>query len=270
MTKQFEILRKTRQFLLNHVSELTTSQLNEVPEGFNNNIIWNLAHMAASLQNVCYLRNELPIKMDEALFQAYKPGTKPADLVDGNKVEQIKFLLLESVDTLREDYENKLFQNFKPWKNRYGVSHQTMEDSINFLVFHDGLHVGYIMALKHAIQTESRSKADQIRKAYTLFNERNVDDLLTMMTPDVEWPNGWEGGWVQGRDAVREYWTRQWEVINPQVVPVHFNESDDETLEVAVAQTVLDLEGKILFNGKVKHVYRFDGELIKRMDIRQS
>lgn len=65
MDKSFEIIRKTRQAILSQVSELTIGQLNEIPAGFNNNIIWNLAHMVAAQQGICYVRGGLPLVIKE-------------------------------------------------------------------------------------------------------------------------------------------------------------------------------------------------------------
>ena len=152
MGTQFEILRQTRKFLLGMVAGLTTDQLNEIPAGFNNNIIWNLAHLVATQQDVCYVRNGLPLIIDEQYYLNYKPDTRPEAYVTEAEVRELKILLLSTIDLLEKDYTESRFRDFKPWTNRYGVTHDTMEDSLNLLLFHDGLHLGYIMALKHAIK----------------------------------------------------------------------------------------------------------------------
>lgn len=152
MIKQIEILKKTRQYLLGLISELTIEQLNEIPEGYNNNIIWNVAHLIASQQGVCYLRGGLPLFVKEELFVAYKPDTKPQGIVNAEQIGDIKKLLLSSIDRMQVDYENKLFANNPAWTNRYGVEHSNIDDTINFLLFHDGLHLGYIMALKRIVK----------------------------------------------------------------------------------------------------------------------
>jgi ketosteroid isomerase-like protein len=47
-----------------------------------------------------------------------------------------------------------------------------------------------------------------LRRCYDAFNRRDLEGALALMHPDVTWPNGWEGGWLHGRDEVREYWQR--------------------------------------------------------------
>jgi len=106
-----------------------------------------------------------------------------------------------------------------------------------------------------------------INHAYDAFNRRDIDEVLSLMDPNVHWPNGWEGGYVSGHAAVRDYWTRQWIEINPTVSPVSITQIDDDHVEVLVRQLVKDMSDKILMDGHVKHVYTFRNELITEMEI---
>ncbi|HEY5369770.1 MAG TPA: nuclear transport factor 2 family protein [Hanamia sp.] len=108
---------------------------------------------------------------------------------------------------------------------------------------------------------------DLIKKAYSAFNERDIDKALSTMQPDVQWSKAWEGGYIIGHDEIKKYWTRQWTEINPNVEPVGFTERQNGSLEVEVHQKVKDLQGNIMFDGIVKHVYTFAEGLIKTMDI---
>jgi len=106
-----------------------------------------------------------------------------------------------------------------------------------------------------------------INHLYSEFNKRNIDNVLAFMRPDVHWPNGWEGGYVEGHDEVRAYWTRQWKVLDPEVVPLNILPLPDGRIQVLVQQTVKDMEGRLLSANKVRHVYTFDNDLIKTMEI---
>jgi len=107
-----------------------------------------------------------------------------------------------------------------------------------------------------------------IEAAYSAFNSRNIDAALTLMHPDVHWPKAFEGGYVVGHEAVREYWSRQWTEINPIVQPVAIKELPNGKIEVEVAQLVKDLEGNVLFDGIVKHIYVVENDLLKHMDVK--
>jgi ketosteroid isomerase-like protein len=111
------------------------------------------------------------------------------------------------------------------------------------------------------------SREAWLRSLYEAFNRRDVDACLTAMTPDVDWANGWEGGRVVGRDAVRDYWRRQWAEIDSTAEPTAVTERPDGTIEVAVHLVARDKEGRVVSDGRGRHVYDFRGDLIARMTI---
>ena len=106
-----------------------------------------------------------------------------------------------------------------------------------------------------------------LRSLYEAFNARDVETCLAAMTPDVDWANGWEGGRVVGRDAVRDYWQRQWAAINSTAEPTRVTERQDGTIEVAVHLVARDHDGKVLNDAQGRHVYDFRDDLVRRMDI---
>lgn len=114
---------------------------------------------------------------------------------------------------------------------------------------------------------ESASRV--LKEAYRAFNDRDLDAALATMQPNVEWPNGMEGGLVYGHSGVRDYWTRQWSMINPHVDPVKLTVDPSGRVVVEVHQVVRELSGKILVDRTVEHVYAFEDGLIRGMEIRE-
>jgi hypothetical protein len=108
-----------------------------------------------------------------------------------------------------------------------------------------------------------------LRSTYAAFNARDIDAALARMTADVDWPNAWEGGRAHGREAVRDYWTRQWAAIDPLVEPTGFTHRPDGTIAVAVDQVVRDLDGTLLASGPVIHVFLLLDDLIAKMDVEE-
>ena len=106
-------------------------------------------------------------------------------------------------------------------------------------------------------------------RAYVVFNARDVDAALATMHPDVTWPNGFEGGTVHGHEEVRAYWTRQWKQIDPYVSPVGFSIEPDGRIAVDVRQVVRDLDGNLLSDQTVQHVYTIEDGLVRSMEIRK-
>lgn len=108
---------------------------------------------------------------------------------------------------------------------------------------------------------------DLIKKAYSAFNSRDIDSALSTFHLEVEWPKAFEGGYVCGHEEVREYWTRQWTEINPDVEPIGFIKRHNGTFEVSVLQKVKDLKGDLIFDEIVKHIITIQDDLFRRMDI---
>jgi hypothetical protein len=115
---------------------------------------------------------------------------------------------------------------------------------------------------------EQKSKTERlIEKAYEGFNSRNIDSVLPLMHADIHWPKAFEGGYVVGREEIRTYWTRQWGEINPIVNPIAITERPNGKVEVLVHQLVKDLDGKVIFDGNVKHIYDVQDDQLLKMDI---
>ena len=106
-----------------------------------------------------------------------------------------------------------------------------------------------------------------LRDLYDAFNRRDIEEAIAAMQPDVDWPNAWEGGRVVGREAVRAYWTRQFEAIDGRVEPTGFSVGEDGRISVAVHQVVRELDGAVLADHTVTHVYAFRDGLVERMDV---
>jgi hypothetical protein len=100
---------------------------------------------------------------------------------------------------------------------------------------------------------------DLLTNVYNAFNARDVDTILAAMSADVDWPNGWEGGRVYGP---------HWAVIDPPVEPVGYDTDETGRTVVKVHQVVRDLEGNVISDSMVEHVYLIEGGLIKNMEIR--
>lgn len=115
----------------------------------------------------------------------------------------------------------------------------------------------------------TNSERRMLEKAYAAFNARDIDSALDVMHVDVAWPNGMEGGHVHGHDSVRDYWTRQWGVIDPHVEPLRFDAEADGRTVVHVHQVVRDPSGKVVADEMVQHVYSIEGGLVKSMEIRE-
>jgi ketosteroid isomerase-like protein len=120
------------------------------------------------------------------------------------------------------------------------------------------------MAELHAVSAE----IELLQRVYAAFNRREIENVLVDMHPEVDWPNGMEGGRVLGTAAVRDYWKRQFESLDPRVEPQRFTTEADGRIAVEVHQVVHDKTGKLLVDQMVQHVYKIRDGLIRSMEIR--
>jgi ketosteroid isomerase-like protein len=113
---------------------------------------------------------------------------------------------------------------------------------------------------------ETSAEIELLHRTYAAFNRREIETVLTMMHANVDWPNGMEGGRVLGKAAVRDYWKRQFELLDPHVEPKTFTREGGRIV-VDVHQVARDKNGKLVVDQMVRHVYEIRDELIQSMEI---
>lgn len=146
-----ERYKKIRQFFLNMVEGLSVEQLNMVPPGFNNNIAWHMGHVIAAQQGICYLKSGRELKIPQQLFDECRSGSKPERPYTAEEIENIKGLFFSTLDNFAEDLANNYFEKFVPFSTRYGVELQNIDMVVDFLPYHEGLHIGFVSALKKVV-----------------------------------------------------------------------------------------------------------------------
>lgn len=109
-----------------------------------------------------------------------------------------------------------------------------------------------------------------IDQAYSAFNRRDIDGALALMTDDVSWPKASEGGKVVGKQEIRAYWTRQWAEFDPLVEPLAIAEAPGSQVRVRVHQVVRSLQGELLSDSEVLHVFTLSAGLIAAMDLGEN
>ena len=114
------------------------------------------------------------------------------------------------------------------------------------------------------------TEIEMLQRMYAAFNRRDIEMVLASMLDNVDWPNGMEGGRVLGKGAVRDYWKRQFEVLDPNVEPKKFTKEADGRIAIDVHQMVRDKSGKLLVDQMIQHVYEFHDGLIQSMEIRDA
>ena len=109
-----------------------------------------------------------------------------------------------------------------------------------------------------------------LQNLYDAFNKREIETIISCMRPDVKWANGLEGGFVYGRDDVREYWTEQFKNIQPQLEALNFETDATGRTIVTVHQIIRDLQGNLLADTTVRQIFTIDQAQITLYEIAET
>ena len=149
----FEVLPNIRQNFKSVLENNSLEDLNKIPKGFNNNIIWNIGHVVVSQQILVYKLSGLPLMVSDELVEKYRKGSKPEAPVTLSEVEEIKGLLFSPIQKTKEDYFNEVFKDYQEYMVvTTGNTLKNVEDALQFTMFHEGVHQGYVLALLRAIK----------------------------------------------------------------------------------------------------------------------
>ena len=148
MNQLFTITETSRTMVSKILENHSLEQLNKIPDGFSNNLIWNIAHVVVTQQLLVYKLSGLPMMVSDGIIEKYKKGTKPEQAATQAEVDEIKSLLFATIEKTKEDYTNGIFKNFDEYPTSTGFILNTVEDAMAFNNFHEGLHIGILMSLR--------------------------------------------------------------------------------------------------------------------------
>lgn len=151
MEATFKIWKTSRNSYLKFLENYSLEQLNTIPEGMSNNLIWNIGHVVVSQQGLVYRLSGLPMHVSTELMDTYKNGSVPNGNASLDEVNLIKSLLVSTLNQTISDYENGIFKEYSPYETKTGFSLQNLNDAIEFNNFHEGIHLGFMMKIKKFI-----------------------------------------------------------------------------------------------------------------------
>lgn len=154
MEMLFDILLKNRKILHGHLEHTPREDLFKIPEGFNNNIWWNIAHVVVTPQLLVYGLSGMDFTIEKELIDKYRKGTFPEGEPTKQEMEKISAYLFSTVKLIQLDYEHGKFKSFKEYMTTPKIGLNNVEDALAFNVFHEGLHLGAILALKKALERD--------------------------------------------------------------------------------------------------------------------
>lgn len=147
MQSTFDITLSSRNILLKFLENNSLEQLNTIPEGFSNNLIWNIGHIVVVQQMLVYNLSCLPMFISDAMVEKYKKGTKPETPVTQEEVEQIKELLYATLEQTKKDFNNGVFKEYKAFTTMSGFNIRNAQEAMEFNNYHEGVHTGVMMRI---------------------------------------------------------------------------------------------------------------------------
>jgi len=151
MQKQIEILKITRNNILSEINDMSLSELSTIPTGYKNSVIWNVAHVVVTQQLLCYKLSGLEMCLDSNFVDKYKKGSVAVNKLTEEELDYIIEQLIALPTQLETDFSNNKFKSFTEYSTSYNFTLNSVEDAIQFNNVHDGLHFGYIMAMKKSL-----------------------------------------------------------------------------------------------------------------------
>ena len=145
------IILKNRRLLSKFLEKFSLDQLNTVPKGYRNSIFWNAAHNVVTQQLLVYGLSNRPLLVDSDLVKTYKKDTKTVHEATEEELALVKTLLFSTIEQTKTDYDNGMFKNFTPYTTSLNVTLSTVDEAIRFNTFHEGIHLGYILAMKNTL-----------------------------------------------------------------------------------------------------------------------
>lgn len=143
----FEVLLQLRKNTLKSVETLSTEQLNRIPSGHNNNIIWHIGHMMASQQLLCYSRSSATPHLPMAFIDKYRKGTSPKEWTEAVSMDDMKALFISTAEAFESDYKAGKFKAYETYTTSAGVTLSNIDEAITYSYGHENLHYGNILMM---------------------------------------------------------------------------------------------------------------------------
>ena len=151
MTTTFEINHTSRTVLSKFLDNYTLAQLNTIPEGFSNNLIWNIAHIVVVQQMLVYNLSGLPMMVSDDMVSKYKRGTKPEHSVSQEEVNALKTLLFSTLEQAQKDFTSDVFKSYTEFTTMSGFTIKNAQAAMEFNNYHEALHTGIMMQIRKFI-----------------------------------------------------------------------------------------------------------------------
>ena len=151
MESTFKIWETNRNIYLSFLENYSLAQLNKIPQGFSNNLIWNIGHIIAVQQGLVYSLSGLPMDISKKMKKTYQKGSYPTGNTTQAEVDEIKDLLMSLMSKTKKDYADGKFISYSEYTTSTGFNLTSSEEAMEFNNYHEGIHLGCILKIRKFI-----------------------------------------------------------------------------------------------------------------------
>lgn len=151
MSQAIEVLKTSRKMLAPYFENYTLEQLNTIPEGFSNNLIWQLGHIIVTEQLLVRKLSGLPLVVSDEIVDKFKKASKPEGDVTQEEVDLLKELLDSTIAQTEKDYNAGNFVHYTEYPTSTGFVIHNVEEALTFCAFHEGIHLGNMMSMRKLV-----------------------------------------------------------------------------------------------------------------------
>lgn len=152
MKNQLELTLQSRKNLHAVLTSMDTESLLKIPEGFRNNVWWNIAHVVVTQQILVYKFGGVQMRVPEEMVTKFMKGTVPDGTATDQEIKSVADLLIDTIEWTKQDFDAGLFKGYKAYKTSAGFQLNSLEDAISFNLYHEGLHMAAIISLRKMLK----------------------------------------------------------------------------------------------------------------------
>ncbi|WP_338410219.1 DinB family protein [uncultured Flavobacterium sp.] len=152
MQTTFNVNTNVRTQFLKYFENYTLEQLNKIPSGFSNNIIWNIAHCLVIQQMLLNKLSGMALEISDEFSETYKNGSTPSGKTTQNEVNYIKSILFSTTEKIKKNFEMGFYVNYNEFTTKStGFNIKNAKQALEFNNFHEGIHLGVMLQIKKFI-----------------------------------------------------------------------------------------------------------------------
>ncbi|MBZ4188284.1 DinB family protein [Niabella beijingensis] len=135
------IIDSIRRKAIALIKETPLEQLNQIPAGFNNNMIWNFGHLVVSGYSLVFKATEVDPNFIIPLQDTYKKGSRPSVPATQQEVDELIALSDTFTLAVKEALDANRFQDITAYTTAtFGLTVTTIEEMLITVAAHDTLH----------------------------------------------------------------------------------------------------------------------------------